>query len=229
MSSPAHKIRLIMELRKLGIGDSGVLSAIERVPREIFVPPTFADRAYDNTALPIGLGQTLSQPFVVALMTQALGPNKRLKVLEVGTGSGYQAAVLSHLFRRVYTIERHRPLLRLAERRFEQLRLNNITAKSGDGSLGWPEQAPFERVILTACAPDVPGELVDQMAPGGIMVLPMGTRSDNQRLYRLTREEITVREEDLGPVRFVPLVAGKPTEAARDPLIEESERAGRNS
>src|SRR5439155_827772 len=152
MSLAARKIRLIMTLRRSGITDTAVLAAIERIPREAFVPPSFLDQAYENRALPIGLGQTLSQPQVVALMTQALAVRPRHKVLEIGTGSGYQAAVLSRLARRVYSIERHRPLLREAERRFTELRLHNITTIAGDGNLGWREQAPFDRIILPAAA-----------------------------------------------------------------------------
>jgi protein-L-isoaspartate(D-aspartate) O-methyltransferase len=212
-SIAARKIRLIMELRRAGIAETGVLSAIERIPREAFVPPLFQDQAYENRALPIGHGQTLSQPQVVAVMTQALQAGRRSKVLEIGTGSGYQAAVLSRLCRRVYTIERYRELLQIAEQRFAGLRLHNITARLGDGHKGWPAQAPFERIIVTAAAAEVPGELVDQLAPGGIMVLPLGRPGREQELVRLRRLDTQVVEEPLGGVRFVPLVAGLPTEA----------------
>ncbi len=214
MSLAARKIRLIMELRRVGIADTRVLSAIERVPREAFVPPTFQDQAYENRALPIGHGQTLSQPQVVAVMTQALEAGPRSKVLEIGTGSGYQTAVLSRLCRRVYTIERYRGLLRAAEQRFAALRLHNITTRAGDGAQGWPAQAPFERVIVTAAAPEVPGELVDQLAPGGILVLPVGRTGRDQDLLCLRRGEAGVVEERLGGVRFVPLVRGAPAEMA---------------
>ncbi len=201
-----------MELRRAGISDTGVLSAIERIPREAFVPGPFQDQAYENRSLPIGHGQTLSQPQVVALMTQALGAGPRSKVLEIGTGSGYQSAVLSRLCRRVYTIERYRELLREAESRFAALRLHNITTRRGDGSRGWPAQAPFERIIVTAAAADVPGELLDQLAVGGIMVLPIGQRGREQVLLRVRRDGSGIVEEPLGPVRFVPLVGGAPPE-----------------
>ena len=144
MSEPANKIRLLMELRRAGITDTDVLSAIERVPREVFIPEAFQDRAYEDTALPIARGQTISQPYVVAYMTAALQVTKRMRVLEIGTGSGYQAAVLSHLARRVFTIERQRDLLIEAEKLFERLRLTNITVRYGDGFKGWPEAAPFD-------------------------------------------------------------------------------------
>jgi protein-L-isoaspartate(D-aspartate) O-methyltransferase len=210
----SRKIRLIMELRRAGIADTEVLSAIERIPREVFTPESFRHQAYENLAIPIGQGQTLSQPQVVAQMTQALRASRRTKVLEVGTGSGYQAAVLSRLCRRVYTIERFKELLQTAEARFLQLRLHNITARHGDGWKGWREQAPFDRIIVTAAAASVPGALVDQLAEGGLMVLPVGETSRDQTLLRLTRTPDGVVEERLSEVRFVPLVAGIPGAAA---------------
>ena len=215
MTIAARKIRLIMELRRSGIADTQVLSAVERIPREAFVPEAFQDQAYENRALPIGFGQTLSQPGVVAAMTQALNTDRRLKVLEIGTGSGYQAAILSRLCRRLYTIERYKDLGREAEARFHRLRLHNITTRIGDGHKGWPEQAPFSRIILTAAAPAVPGTLADQLGPSGIMVLPIGRPGGEQTLVRLTREEEGLREEILGPVRFVPLVTGLPSATER--------------
>lgn len=219
----SRKIRLIMELRRAGIADTEVLSAIERIPREAFTPQSFRHQAYENVAIPIGQGQTLSQPQVVALMTQALRANRRMKVLEIGTGSGYQAAVLSRICRRVYTIERFKDLLQVAEARFLQLRLHNITARHGDGWKGWREQAPFGRIIVTAAAASVPGALVDQLAEGGIMVLPVGQTSRDQALLRLTRTPDGVREEHLSEVRFVPLVAGLPGEPL--PLAQRSSGA----
>jgi len=211
MSVAARKIRLIMELRRAGIADTQVLAAIERVPRELFVPAAFQDQAYENRALPIGCGQTLSQPGVVAAMTQALRAERRFKVLEVGTGSGYQAAILARLCRRLYTIERHRELHRQAEARLHELRLHNVTMRVGDGHKGWPEQAPFARIIVTAAAPQVPAGLVDQLGPGGVMVVPVGRSGRDQTLLRLSRDQTgRVAEEDLGAVRFVPLVAGPP-------------------
>ena len=217
MSIASRKIRLIMQLRRAGIADTEVLSAMERIPREAFVPDSFLDQAYENHALPIGHGQTLSQPQVVAMMTQALKVDRKTKVLEVGTGSGYQAAVLSRLCRRVYTIERYKELLDLAEDRFRELRLHNITTRLGDGWKGWPEQAPFDRIMVTAAPPEVPQTLVEQLKPDGIMVLPVGTNTFNQELIRVTLGEGgELMQEFLGGVRFVPLVPGLPSEKNKD-------------
>ncbi len=215
MTIAARKIRLIMQLRRAGIADTGVLSAIERIPREAFVLPQFLDQAYENRALPIPRGQTLSQPLVVALMTETLAPGRRSKVLEIGTGSGYQTAVLSRLCRRVYTIERHRELLEEAERRFAELRLHNITARHGDGFKGWIEQAPFERILVTAAPEQVPGALVDQLAEGGVLVVPVGSGGRDQELLRITRGPGGVSEQSLGRVRFVPLIGGSPVPGGR--------------
>lgn len=215
MTLAARKIRLLMELRRNGITDTAVLRAIEQVPREAFVPAPFLDQAYENLALPIERGQTLSQPQVVARMTQALAAAGTSKILEVGTGSGYQTAVLSRLCRRVYSVERYRELAGDAERRFRALRLHNIVPLVGDGWHGWPEQAPFPRIIVTAAPPDVPGTLVDQLAEGGVLVIPVGRRSRQQELLRLTKENAKVSEETLGAVRFVPLVSGLPEEAPK--------------
>ena len=216
MATATHKARLVMELRNAGITDTKVLSAIERVPREMFVPAAFRDRAYDNSALPIGGGQTISQPLVVARMTQALEPDPRVKVLEIGTGSGYQAAVLATLARRVYTIERAPDLLRQAEARFAELGLHNVTSRRGDGSLGWPEQAPFRRIIVTAAAATVPQLLAEQLAEDGIMVLPLGPARGRQVLVRLRRRGGDLVREDLEEVRFVPLATG-PVRPDADP------------
>lgn len=204
-------IRLLMELRGQGITDTRVLAAIEKVPRDRFVAQPFLDQAYENHALPIACGQTVSQPYIVALMTQALEVGERMKVLEIGTGSGYQAAVLSRLCRRLYTIERHKPLLVEAEKRFRELRIHNITAKLGDGGLGWPEQAPFERIMVTAAAHDIPPKLVEQLQVGGIMVLPVGdVGSGAQDLVRVVKLEHGIDIQHLEPVRFVPMVEGLP-------------------
>ena len=197
-----------MELRQTGIADTNVLSAIERVPREEFVLSNFSDQAYENTALPIDQGQTISQPYVVAFMTQILDLVPRARVLEIGTGSGYQAAVLSKLCRRVYTVERYRSLLRQAEERFRKLNLHNIVTKFGDGRLGWPEQAPFDRIIVTAAATEAPEALKEQLAVGGIMVIPIGESGWNQEIMRIRRDETGFASENLLPVRFVPLVEG---------------------
>ncbi len=206
-------IRLLMELRRQGIADTAVLSAIERTPRDMFVAEPFLDQAYENTALPIGCGQTVSQPLVVGLMTQALAVGDRMKVLEVGTGSGYQSAVLALLCRRLYSVERYKPLLAQAEDRFRRLRLHNITCRLGDGSRGWPEQAPFDRIMVTAAAPDVPPALVEQLKPDGIMVLPLGDSAGIcQELVRITKTPDGIDIQPFLPVRFVPLVEGLPEE-----------------
>lgn len=201
------KIRLLMKLRREGIHDTRVLSAIESIPREAFVDKQFRDQAYEDTALPIASGQTISQPTVVAWMTYMLTITERMKVLEIGTGSGYQAAILSRLCRRVYTIERHKDLAKLAEKRFQDLRLHNITAKVGDGSKGWLEGAPFDRIIATAAASEVPKALLDQLADGGVMVIPVGEQGGEQILLRIEREGEQFHTQHLMSVRFVPLVA----------------------
>jgi protein-L-isoaspartate(D-aspartate) O-methyltransferase len=207
---PPKALRLLMELRGQGISDARVLGAIERVPRDLFVPASFKDQAWENVALPIGQGQTISQPLVVALMTQALEPGERHKVLEIGTGSGYQTAVLAKLCRRVFTMERHRGLLKEAEKRFAEIKLHNITTRFGDGTKGWPEQAPFDRIIVTAAAAELPAALRDGLAEGGILVAPIGEEHRGQQLMRWRREQGVLVPEDLGSVRFVPLVAGLP-------------------
>ena len=212
MTLEANRIRLIMELLKQGITQSDVLGAIERVPREVFVPETFRDQAYENMALPIGSGQTISQPAVVAFMTQELELGPRMKVLEIGTGSGYQATVLAKLCRRVYSIERHRELLASAEVKFRELRINKITTKVGDGTKGWPEQAPFDRIIVTAAATrEIPQTLIDQLAPDGIVIAPMGDSPRDQHLYKFQfGPNGALLTEKLWPVRFVPLINDDP-------------------
>ncbi|MBM3490642.1 MAG: protein-L-isoaspartate(D-aspartate) O-methyltransferase [Alphaproteobacteria bacterium] len=212
MTSDAAKIRLLMELRSQGIADTKVLEAIERVPRERFVAEPFRAQAYDNIALPIAQGQTISQPYVVAFMTEALRLGPRMKVLEIGTGSGYQTAVLARLARRVYTIERYRSLLCGAEARFAELRLTNIVTRLGDGARGWPEVAPFERILVTAAAERLPLPLVEQLNLDGILVVPVGP-SGEQEVLRVTRRAAGIDTERLLPVRFVPLVAGVADEA----------------
>ena len=213
MSYEAQKIRLIMDLRRQGILDNDVLSAVERVPREMFVPEAMRAEAYENIPLPISQGQTISQPFIVAYMTQALCLGERNRILEIGTGSGYQAAVLAQLSRRVCTVERYHTLLRQAEACFEALKLHNITTRLGDGGKGWPELAPFARIIVTAAAPAMPQSLAEQLDDGGIMVIPVGT-SGEQVLYRITRQGEELKEERLLDVRFVPLVEGMPPSRA---------------
>ncbi|WP_339336040.1 protein-L-isoaspartate(D-aspartate) O-methyltransferase [uncultured Maricaulis sp.] len=201
-------IQLVMSLRGGGVTDAKVMGALERTPRHLFVPQRFGDQAYDDRALPIDCGQTISQPLIVALMTQALKLDDRCKVLEIGTGSGYQAAVLARLARRVYSVERYRTLAREAEARFHDLRLTNIVTRIGDGTLGWPEQAPFDRIILTASAPSRPDAILDQLKDGGIAVAPVD-RDTRQVLVRYVREGDTITETDIMDVRFVPLVKGE--------------------
>ncbi|AUG52864.1 protein-L-isoaspartate O-methyltransferase [Thalassospira marina] len=213
MSTPAiaraPEIDALLEtLRQDGIHDEAVLKALADIPRELFVAEPFASRAWENVALPISKGQTISQPYIVALMTQALQLNDRMKVLEVGTGSGYQAAILARLARRVYTLERHKPLLREAEDRFRKLGLHTISTLHADGGLGWKAQAPFDRIIVTASAQDVPPVLVDQLAIGGIMVVPVGEVSHTQILLRVMRTPTGIDVTELMPVRFVPMLAG---------------------
>lgn len=206
------RIRLVMHLRNLGVSDTRVLSAMEKVPRDYFVPAAVKHQAWDDMALPIGRGQTISQPFIVASMSAALKLSDRDKVLEIGTGCGYQTAILAHLCRRVYSIERHKPLLVDAEKRFDALKLRNITAIAGDGMKGWPringiDQAPFDKIIVTAAARDKPPQaLLDQLKPDGIMVIPVAVNGE-QILRRYTKtSEDTFAIKDLMPVRFVPLL-----------------------
>jgi protein-L-isoaspartate(D-aspartate) O-methyltransferase len=209
----AKRLRLLMELRRAGIGDARVLGALERIPRELFVPAEFRDQAYENIPLPIGHGQTISQPYVVALMTEKLTVDDRHKVLEIGTGSGYQTAILARLARRVFSVERLRPLIAEAEPRFATLRLHNIACWYGDGAKGWPEQGPFDRIIVTAAAAIVPDALVEQLVPDGVMVVPVGPQHDDQTLLRVRRNDTGFSTEDLGPVRFVPLIESARSEA----------------
>ena len=208
MTKDTRKARFMLHVRQAGVTDTRVMRAVETVPREMFVIDTLADYAYDDTALPIHCGQTISQPSLVAMMTAALDVGERMKVLEIGTGSGFQAAILARLCRRLYTIERHPALLKEAEERFEGLGLVNITTLTGDGSLGWPEQAPFERIMVTAAAADVPDVLLGQLGEGGIMIVPVGLDENDQHLLRVRRTGDGVETDDLGPTRFVPLIAG---------------------
>jgi protein-L-isoaspartate(D-aspartate) O-methyltransferase len=215
MVSAHDQIGLIMQLRRRGIRDNNVLRAIERVPRDLFVDPAFADHAYQDIALPIECGQTISQPYVVAFMTEQLGLEPEHKVLEIGTGSGYQAAVLSHLCRRVYTVERWRELQKAAERRLAELGITNVTTIIGDGWLGWPPQAPFDRIIVTAAAEEPPQALLDQLKVGGRMLIPLGETRDTQQLVQIDKTDEALSETPLLPVRFVPMVHGRAGAAAR--------------
>ncbi|TGD64203.1 protein-L-isoaspartate(D-aspartate) O-methyltransferase [Tabrizicola sp. WMC-M-20] len=207
-SDAERKMRFLFGLRSRGVTDARVLTAMERVDRGLFVRGHFADRAYDDMPLPIACGQTISQPSVVGLMTQALNVQPRDTVLEIGTGSGYQAAILAHLARRIYTVDRHRRLVREAQGVFQGLGLVNITAFTADGSHGLPDQAPFDRIIVTAAAEDPPGPLLAQLKVGGIMVLPVGQSDTVQSLIKVTRGISGYDYEELRPVRFVPLIEG---------------------
>jgi len=206
MTPSTRKIRLILDLRRRGITNTDLLSAFERVPREDFVPDAFLDQCYEDIALPIGYGQTVSQPSVVARMLQALEIEAGHKVLEIGMGSGYQTALLTYLCRRVYAIELHKELQREAEKRLYALKRNNFTSMAGDGSLGWPQQAPFARIISAAAADDLPLKLAEQLDDGGILILPIGGEKEIQKIVKVVRVGDEFEIEDLGPVRFVALV-----------------------
>jgi len=208
ITDATRKMQFLYALRSKGVTDARVLNAMEQIDRGPFIRGLFASRAYEDMPLPIACGQTISQPSVVALMTQALDVSSRDKVLEVGTGSGYQAAILSKLARRVYTIERHRRLVVEARQIFEDLALSNITAIIGDGSFGLPEQAPFDRIIVTAAAEDPPGPLLAQLKVGGIMVVPVGQSDTVQHLIRVRKTETGLEYDELRKVRFVPLLEG---------------------
>ena len=209
MSDAAErKMQFLYALRSKGVTDSRVLTAMEKIDRGPFIRGIFAARAYEDMPLPIACGQTISQPSVVGLMTQALQVTARDTVLEVGTGSGYQAAILSQLARRVYTVDRHRRLVREAREIFDALQLTNITSCSTQSLLGLPDQAPFDRILVTAAAEDPPGPLLAQLKIGGIMVLPVGQSDTVQSLIRVTRHEDGFDYDELRPVRFVPLIEG---------------------
>ena len=201
------KIRLILELREAGISDSKVLSAIEKIPREKFIPENFRNQAYDNLALPIGENQTISQPFVVAKMTQLLEINQNHKILEIGTGSGYQSAILSKLARRVYTIERIKNLLTKAENIFKDLKISNIVSKYADGNLGWKEQIPFDRIIITAATTQISKEIGSQIHEGGIIVSPM-VNKNKQIIIKYTKINNVLKSEIFDDVLFVPNLSG---------------------
>ncbi len=203
-----RKMQFLFALRSKGVTDARVLTAMEKIDRAPFIRGYFTGRAYEDMPLPIACGQTISQPSVVGLMTQALKISSRDKVLEVGTGSGYQAAILSQLARRVYTVDRHRRLVGEASKVFRDLDLTNITAITADGSFGLPDQAPFDRILVTAAAEDPPGPLLAQLKIGGIMVLPVGQSDAVQHLIRVTRTETGFDYDEMRPVRFVPLVEG---------------------
>jgi protein-L-isoaspartate(D-aspartate) O-methyltransferase len=218
MTSARTRDRLVERLRKGGISQADILEQIRNVPRHLFVDEALSSRAYEDSALPIGQGQTISQPFVVALMTQALlesdegeGLRKDLKVLEIGTGCGYQTAVLAPLVRRVFSIERHAPLLKDSRERMRQLGIRNVRFRHDDGFRGWPGQAPFDGIIVTAAPPEIPAKLLEQLAPGGRLVVPVGPSGGTQQLYRITRTASGFKKEKISSVLFVPMLEGKET------------------
>ena len=202
------KMQFLFSLRKAGVVDKKVLDAMERVDRKNFVKGVFSEKAYDDTPLPIACGQTISQPTVVGLMTQALQVTSRDKVLEVGTGSGYQAAILSLLARRVYTVERQSLLVNNATKVFQKLNISNITTICADGGYGLEHQAPFDRIIVTAASDDPPASLLSQLKIGGIMIIPVGQSDNIQNLIKITKTDGFYDYQDLQTVRFVPMVAG---------------------
>jgi protein-L-isoaspartate(D-aspartate) O-methyltransferase len=206
------RMEFLLTLRRRGIADQGVLRAMDEVPRERFVEPTFAGSAYADQALPIACGQTISQPYVVAYMTEQLEMESHHRVLEVGTGSGYQAAVLSHLAREVVSVERYRTLAEEARERLKALGYENVDIVVGDGFAGEPDRAPYDRIIVTAAAETIPEALLDQLADGGIMILPLGSHDGSQHIIKLTKSVTGIRRENLIPVRFVPMLPGKAQE-----------------
>jgi protein-L-isoaspartate(D-aspartate) O-methyltransferase len=208
----ADRMEFLLTLRRRGIMDQAVLRAMDEVPREHFVETTFAEAAYADQALPIACGQTISQPYVVAYMTEQLEVRSSHRVLEVGTGSGYQAAVLSQLAREVVSIERYRTLAEHARERLRSLGYGNIEVVVGDGFVGVPEKAPYDRIIVTAAAESMPQTLLDQLAPDGIMILPLGSRDGSQHIIKITKSETGTRRENLIPVRFVPMLPGQAQE-----------------
>ena len=207
-----ERMEFLLTLRRRGIGEPAVLRAMDEVPREEFVGNEQSEVAYDDRALPIDCGQTISQPYVVAYMTEELRVLPHHRVLEVGAGSGYQAAVLSRLAREVISIERYRTLAQAAAKRLKALGYNNVEVVAGDGLAGVPDRAPFDRILVTAAAETVPQTLVDQLAEGGMMVLPVGPHEGTQHIVRLTKSSTGVAQEKLIAVRFVPLLPGKARE-----------------
>ena len=206
------RMQFLLSLRQRGISDAAVLRAMDEVPREHFVEGAFVDTAYADQALPIACGQTISQPYVVAYMTEQLDLRPDHRVLEVGTGSGYQAAVLSRLAREVVSVERYRTLAEAARSRLATLGYHNVDIRVGDGLAGAPDRAPYDRIIVTAAAETIPAALVGQLVEGGVMVLPVGPHAGSQQLVKLTKREGETRQEDLIGVRFVPLLPGQARE-----------------
>jgi protein-L-isoaspartate(D-aspartate) O-methyltransferase len=206
------RMQFLLALRRRGITDAAVLRALDAVPREHFVSGEFEEAAYADQALPIACGQTISQPYVVAYMTEQLSVAAQHRVLEVGTGSGYQAAILSRLAREVVSIERYRTLADTARSRLAALGYHNVEVRFGDGLAGAPDCAPFDRIIVTAAADTIPDALVEQLAEGGIMILPLGPHTGAQQLVKLTKQDGKLQREDLIGVRFVPLLPGQAKE-----------------
>ena len=205
-------LQFIFDLRKAGVTNSIILSIMEKIPREYFVSNAFKLRAYENTPIPLLYGQTISQPSIVGIMTQALDLNKKCKVLEVGTGSGYQTAVLAKMARRIYTIERIHKLSTKAEILLKDLNINNVTFIKGDGTLGFKSQMPFDRIIVTAASEDLPNFLIKQLKPNGIMVLPVGQSDDIQKIIKIKKNDDKLEYKELLDVRFVPLIEGEITD-----------------
>jgi len=203
------KINLILDLQKKGIEDSKILKVMEEVDREIFVDENLKAKSYENIALPIDCGQTISQPMIVALMTQHLDIDKSMRILEIGTGSGYQTYILAKLARFVYSIERHKSLFKKAYNLFKNHSINNIFCRHGDGGMGWKDQAPFDRIIVTACAQDIPKELISQLSVNGKMIIPIGDEHDDQILKKISKINNQIFIQDITGVRFVPLLEGK--------------------
>ncbi len=208
-------MQLMLRLRQGGVSERRVLEAMEKTPREIFVERAFRERAFEDRPLPIACGQTISQPAIVGMMIQALKVTQRCKVLEVGAGSGYVCAILSRLSRRVYGFERHRPLALEARERIAGLGLSNVTIRAGDGTRGWPEQAPFDRILVSAAADDTPTTVLEQLRPGGIMVLPVGQTDEVQQLIKIEKTEDGPSYSELCDVLFVPLIEGLPEDIGR--------------
>ena len=208
-------MQLMLRLRQGGVSDRSVLEAMEKTPREMFVERAFRERAFEDRPLPIACGQTISQPAIVGMMIQALEVTPRCKVLEVGARSGYVCAILARLARRVYGVERHRPLALEARERIAGLGLGNVTIRAGDGTRGWPEQAPFDRILVSAAADDTPAMLLEQLRPGGIMVLPVGQTDEVQQLIKIEKTDDGPSYSELCDVLFVPLVEGLPEDIGR--------------
>ncbi len=209
MSGQARAKKLIQQLTDLGITNQEVLRVIAETPRHLFMPESLAHKAYENTALPIGNGQTISQPLMVATMTQLLMQHNCHNVLEIGTGSGYQTAILAQLVDKVFSVERIAQLQYQAKRRLRQLDLHNVSMRHGDGWKGWSSKAPFDGIIVTAAASEVPSDLVAQLADGGVMIIPVGDKDEAQSLTVIRRFGDSIEQQQIGDVRFVPLVKGE--------------------